>query len=622
MSILEEIKSPSDLKKIPFNKLDTLAGEIRSFLVENVSKTGGHLASNLGAVELTIALCKVFDTEYDRIVWDVGHQSYTYKILTGRKDKFSTLRQFEGLSGFPKTTESKSDAFNTGHSSTSISAALGFATANHIKGEKRHSIAVIGDGALTGGLAFEAINNAAESKLPLIIILNDNGMAISENTGGLSKYLKKISNDTLYFKIKSYLRGRMENSSKFTRSIVTMMRTIKNFVKKLTLDKVLFETLGLKYYGPIDGHDIHSLVGALEYVKNSDEPLLVHVKTVKGKGYSHAEKSPNKFHGIGAFDPETGEALSSAQNETYSDLFGKEIVKIADKNSSVVCITAAMPESTGLSEFAKKYPDRFFDCGIAEEHAVTFSAAVAQAGLTPVFAVYSTFLQRAYDQILHDAAITNQHIVLAIDRAGAVGQDGETHQGIYDLSYLSHIPNMVIMAPSGKTVFAEMLDMAVNKCSSPVAVRYPRGETFDLDVPIEKIEFGKAAALVFGDKKEVKAVIVSIGTMFKEAIDTAQILKEKGISSVVIDARFLKPFDEETVKKFAENAKVVASIEDNTTIGGLADTLRRVLERKILAFGYPDEPLHQGKINQLKEKFGITADNIADTIIEEIENNE
>ena len=622
MDILKQIKSPSDIKKIPLNKLDALAAEIRTFLIENVSKTGGHLASNLGTVELTLALCRVFDTEYDRIIWDVGHQSYTYKILTGRKDMFSTLRQFEGLSGFPKTTESLSDAFNTGHSSTSVSVALGFAAANHLKGETRRSVAIIGDGALTGGLAFEAINNAAESKLPLIVILNDNGMAISENTGGLSKYLKRIRNDSLYFKIKSYLKGRLENSTSAGKTIVRTMRAIKNFVKKLTLDKELFETLGLKYYGPIDGHDIRSLIGALEYVKNSDKPLLVHVKTVKGKGYSPAEKSPNKFHGVGKFDPETGEALSLSKNDIYSELFGKEIVKIANDNPSVLCITAAMPESTGLSEFAQKYPNRFFDCGIAESHAVTFSAAIAQTGLIPVFAVYSTFLQRAYDQILHDAALTNQHIVLAIDRAGAVGPDGETHQGIYDLSYLSHIPNMVIMAPSGKTVFSQMLNMAVNECNSPVAVRYPRGEAFDLDISVAPLEFGKSDYIIFGDTNTFDAVIVSIGTVLKEAIDAAEILKTSGISTVVIDARFLKPFDKETVKKFADKSKVVASVEDNITLGGLSDTLRRTLERKILAFGYADEPLHPGKIDQLKEKYGITAQNMADKITEELKNNE
>ena len=593
MGMLDEIRTASDIKKIPFNQLDKLAEEIRGFLIENVSKTGGHLASNLGTVELTLAVCRVFDTEYDRIIWDVGHQAYTYKILTGRKDRFSTLRQSGGLSGFPKTAESKSDAFNTGHSSTSISAALGFAAASSLKGENRRAIAVIGDGALTGGLAFEAINNAAESKLPLIIILNDNGMAISENTGGLSNYLKKIRNDTLYFKVKSYLKGRMQNSSKAGRMLVNALRSMKNFVKKITLDKELFEALGLKYYGPIDGHDIRSLVGALEYVKSSDKPLLVHVKTVKGKGYTPAEQSPDRYHGVGKFDPETGEALSSNHNDIYSDLFGKEILKIADQNPSVLCLTAAMPESTGLLEFAKKYPDRFFDCGIAEEHAVTFSAAAAEAGLVPVFAVYSTFLQRAYDEILHDAAITNKHIVLAVDRAGAVGQDGETHQGIYDLSYLSHIPNMVIMAPSGKTLFSQMLDMAVNECTSPVAVRYPKGEAVDCDVPVSPLEFGKADYITFGSEN-TDAVIISIGTVFNEALEAARILKNRGISTAVIDARFLKPFDSETVKKLSEGAKAVAS----------------------------DEPVQQGKISELKEKYGITAGNIADKITEELKINE
>ena len=622
MSILEKIKSTHDLKKLSLEDLDVLAGEIRTFLIEKVSKTGGHLASNLGAVELTIALLRVFDAEYDRIVWDVGHQSYTYKILTGRKDMFDNLRQKDGLSGFPKTTESCADAFNTGHSSTSISLALGFAAANKIKGENKRSIAVIGDGALTGGLAFEAINNTAETKLPLIIILNDNGMAISENTGGLSKYLKKFRNDTWYFKTKSYLKGRLENSTSFGKGLVRGLRQIKNFIKKLTLDKELFETLGLKYYGPIDGHDIRSLIGAFEYVKKSEKPLLVHVKTVKGKGYSPAEKSPGRFHGIGKFDPETGEAVSFNQNDVFSDLFGKEILKLADENEKVLCITAAMPESTGLLDFATKYPDRFFDCGIAEEHAVTFSAAAAQAGLTPVFAVYSTFLQRAYDQILHDAALTNQHVVFAIDRAGAVGQDGETHQGIYDFSYLSHIPNMVIMAPSGKTTFKQMLSMAVNELDSPVAVRYPRGEAFDCDIPIQELEFGKASCLTFGDSEKTDAIIVSIGTVLKEALDAAQILKIKGISSTVIDARFLKPFDETTVRELSKDAKVIVSVEDNVTIGGLSDTLRRTLNRAVLSFGYADEPLHQGKISELREKYGITGQNIAEKIVEELKKHE
>lgn len=617
MGILEEIKTSSDIKKIPEEKLSSLAGEIREFLIENVSKTGGHLASNLGTVELTIALCRVFEAEYDRIVFDVGHQAYTYKILTGRKSGFSSLRQLDGMSGFPKTTESKADAFNTGHSSTSISLALGFAAAERLKGEKRRAIAVIGDGALTGGLAFEAINNAAESKLPVIIVLNDNGMAISENRGGLSKYLKRIKNDTLYFKIKSSVKGKIEHSSSFGKELVGIMRKIKDFIKKITLDRELFETLGLRYYGPIDGHDISSLISVFEYVKNSDKPILIHVKTTKGKGYSHSEQNPERFHGVGKFDTETGEALSTSQNDVYSDVFGKCITKIAEENPSVLCITAAMPESTGLLEFARKYPERFFDCGIAEGHAVTFSAAIAHAGMTPVFAVYSTFLQRAYDEILHDAAITNEHIVLAIDRAGAVGQDGETHQGIYDLSYLSHIPNMVIMAPSGKTVFEEMLYHAIKKCTSPVAVRYPRGEAFDCDIEIAPLEFGKAA-VIYKEEKEPEAVIISIGAVLKEALDAAEILKKNGKKVVVIDARFQKPFDEETVREYAKSAKVIATVEDNVLIGGMSDTVRRVLERKILAFGYADEPIPQGKIPELKEKYGITKENIANKILEEL----
>ncbi len=618
MGILDSVNSPSDVKNLPPDKLKDLAEDIRSFLIENVSKTGGHLASNLGTVELTLALIRVFEPEYDRIVWDVGHQSYTYKILTGRKDRFSTLRQMGGLSGFPKTSESVSDAFNTGHGSTSVALALGFSAANKLKGESRRSIAIIGDGALTGGLAFEAINNAAATKLPLIVILNDNGMAISENTGAISNYLRKIRNDTLYFKVKTSIKNRIEKSSKAGRKLVGFMRSAKDFVKKVTLDKEFFETLGYKYYGPFDGHDIQSLESVFNYVKDTDKPVIVHVKTVKGKGYELAEKSPCKFHGIGEFDPETGEPIATLNNKAYSELFGEEIVKLADKNKSVVCITAAMPESTGLEKFSEKYPERFFDCGIAEEHAVTFASALSEAGLTPVFAVYSTFLQRAYDEILHDAAINNKHVVFAIDRAGAVGHDGETHQGIYDLSYLSHIPNMVIMAPSGKTVFCEMLDFAVNECSSPVAVRYPRGEATDLNVNAAPLEFGKAGVVLLEEKETFDAVIVSIGTVFKEALEAAEILKTKGFSAAVIDARFLKPFDSETVKRFSESAKVVATVEDNITLGGLSDAVRRASGKEVLAFGYPDEPLCQGKIRELKEKYGITAQNIADKISERL----
>lgn len=618
MGILENINSASDLKRIPQDKLPALTEEIREFIIDNVSKTGGHLASNLGTVELTIALLRIFDAEYDRIIWDVGHQSYTYKILTGRKDRFSSLRQAEGISGFPKTSESKADAFNTGHSSTSISLALGFAAVNKIKDVPKKSIAVIGDGALTGGLAFEAINNAAALKLPIIIILNDNGMSISENVGGISAHLKKIKNDNLYFKLKALINNNFENSSEFGRKTVSALRKTRDFVKKHTIGKELFENLGLKYYGPIDGHNISSLESVLNYVKNFDKPVLIHIKTTKGKGYLPAEENPGKFHGIGKFDKLTGDALSKKDFKTYSEIFGETIFDIAKTNQKVVAITAAMPESTGLSEFSKAYPDRFFDCGIAEEHAVTFSAAISEAGFTPVFAVYSTFLQRAYDEILHDVAINNKHVVFAIDRAGVVGEDGETHQGIYDLSYLSHIPNMTIMAPSGEKVFAEMLDMAINTFSGPVAIRYPRGAATDPDIDVPPLSFLKAETYLYGEKDKAECVIISIGTVLKDAVAAAKILEKKGHSTIVVDARFLKPLDEETIKPLIDKAKAVACVEDNIILGGLSDSIRRISDKKVLAFGYEDEPVLQGSITQIKEKYGITSENIAEKIIEEL----
>ena len=612
MGILDRINSAADLKKLSYKELDVLADEIRDFLIARVSENGGHLASNLGTVELTIALYRVFNPEEDKIVWDVGHQAYTHKILTGRKDGFSNLRKFGGMSGFPKTSESSADAFNTGHASTSVSAALGFSVAAKLKGEKHHSIAVIGDGALTGGLAYEGLNNAAGKKLPLIIILNDNGMAISESVGGLSKYLKRVRNDTVYFKFKASLK-KFARMFPFGDVLIKKLARMRDFIKKITLDKEFFENLGLKYYGPIDGHDIRSMQCVFEYVKESETPILVHIKTKKGKGYRQAEESPGRFHGVGSFDVETGEELLYSKGESFSDLFGSEITLLAERNENIVCITAAMPQGTGLSAYAERFPKRFFDCGIAEEHAVTFAAAASAGGLVPVFAVYSTFLQRAYDQILHDAALCDRHVVFAIDRAGAVGADGETHQGIYDLSYLSHIPNMVIMAPSGKTQFKQMLDFAVNKCTHPVAIRYPKSEARDFYKPEVALEEGKAEIV----KEGSEVLIVSIGTVIKEALETAKILEEKGISTSVVDARFLKPFDSDLVSRLAEKADVIVSVEDNVKIGGLSDAVRRCTSKKVISFGFDDKPLMQGTLKQQKELCGITAENMVLSIIDE-----
>ncbi len=612
MGMLEDIKSVSDLERLSYKELNILAEEIRRFMIENISKTGGHLASNLGTVEMTLALYRVFNPECDKIVWDVGHQAYTHKILTGRKDEFQTLRKLDGISGFPRPDESMVDVFQAGHASNSVSAALGFAEAIKLKGEECHAVAIIGDGALTGGLSYEGLNNAGGRKVPLVVVLNDNGMSISENVGGLSRYLKKFRNDTLYFKIKTGLKAFARVFPKGD-ALINFLARVKDYIKKITLGKGIFENLGLKYYGPIDGHDIRSMECVFEYVKNSDTPVLVHVKTRKGKGYQIAEKNPDSFHGVSGFDAESGKLVEKTAGETYSDVFGERIIRLAEKNKDLVCITAAMPQGTGLWEFSQKFPERFFDSGIAEEHSVTFASALSKEGLVPVFAVYSTFLQRAYDQIMHDTALCKNHVIFAIDRAGAVGADGETHQGIYDLSYLSHIPNMVIMAPSGKTQMKKMLDFAVYNCSQPVAVRYPRGKAEDYYKSEEKIELGKAE--IVKDGKDV--LIISIGTVLKEALDSAEILEGRGISVKIVDARFLKPFDEELVLRESEGVKVIATIEDNVKLGGLSDVVRRTLERKVLAFGYEDKPLPHGTISELKSLNGITKENIADKIEEE-----
>lgn len=615
MGMLDEIKSVSDLERLSYKELNILADEIRGFMIDNISRTGGHLASNLGTVELTLSLYRVFNPEKDKIVWDVGHQAYTHKILTGRRDEFETLRKFGGISGFPRPDESSADVFQAGHASNSVSAALGFAEGIKLKGEESHAVAIIGDGALTGGLSYEGLNNAGGRKVPLIVILNDNGMSISENVGGLSKYLKKFRNDTLYFKIKTGLKA---FARVFPRgdALINILAGIKDFIKKITLGKGIFENLGFKYYGPVDGHDIRSLECVFEYVKNSNTPVLVHIKTKKGKGYQLAEENPDSFHGVGGFDAESGKPLGKTDEETYSDVFSERIVKLAETNKDIVCITAAMPQGTGLLEFSRRFPERFFDSGIAEEHSVTFASALSKEGLVPVFAVYSTFLQRAYDQIMHDTALCKNHVIFAIDRAGAVGADGETHQGIYDLSYLSHIPNMVIMAPSGKTQMKKMLDFAINNCNQPVAVRYPRGNAEDYYKSEEKIELGKAEVVKVGED----VLIISIGTTLKEALGAAGILEERGISTKVVDARFLKPFDGELVLRESKGLKVVATIEDNVKIGGLSDAVRRVLERKVLAFGYEDKPLPHGTISELKSLNGITKENIADRIEEEYKN--
>lgn len=611
--ILEKITASADVKHLSDAQLKVLANEIRSFLIKHVAETGGHLAANLGVVELTIAIHHVFDVEYDRVIWDVGHQAYTHKILTGRRDAFSTLRQMDGISGFPKAEESNTDAFNTGHSSTSISAAVGYAAAAKLKGEERMSIAVIGDGSLNGGMAFEAMNHAGAMKVPMITILNDNGMSISKNVGGFSRRLKKIRNTRRYYEIKSGIKGTLDKIPVIGQPLKGRIAGAKRLLKPLVVKTVLFEDLGLHYLGPVDGHNIESLKVVLNEAKKLNEPVLVHVCTKKGKGYLPAEKNPEYFHGVSSFDSQTGQPLKVNENLDWSGAFGKYIVELAENNPKVMAITAAMPSGTGLVEFEKKFPDRFFNVGIAEQHAVTFSAGLAKAGMIPCFAVYSTFLQRGYDQLLHDVALQNLHVVFCLDRSGPVGADGETHQGVFDISYLSHLPNFTILSPSNITDLKEMLKYAVEECRGPVAIRYPRGTIKYAKWQIDNKEIYKSAVCKEGND----VLLMAVGTTVYDAMEVAELLEEKGISAAVIDARAVRPLDEELIMKYSEGKKVIATIEDNVITGGFGQQVLALLKRDIMNFAYPDEPIVQGTVNQLKEKYGISPRQILEKIYKE-----
>ncbi len=607
-SYLGEIKSSEDVKKLNISQLKALSGEIRSFLVGNISKCGGHLSSNLGTVELTLALHKVFDFNRDKIVWDVGHQSYTHKIVTGRMEGFDTLRKSGGISGFPKTAESETDAFNTGHSSTSISAALGFSKGFELLGTDAFSVAVIGDGALTGGMAYEALNHAGSSRTPLIVVLNDNGMSIAQNVGGVSKYLERMRGEAGYLNLKMHINSFLKSIPLFGEFFRKAAHRVKRFLKKVLIPKKLFENMGLEYIGPVDGHDLKDLITAFEYAKKLKRPVIIHAKTKKGKGYSPSEKDPAYFHGVSAFDPETGETNDKG-DKSFSAVFGEELLNIAKENKSVVAITAAMPQGTGLLKFAEAFPDRFFDVGIAEQHAVTFAAGLSKTGLTPVVGIYSTFLQRGYDQILHDVCLQNLHVVFAIDRAGAVGSDGETHQGIYDLSYLSHMPNMTIMAPLDEEELKAMLKVAINECEGPVAIRYPKSSA-DIQLDFEDVCLGKGVVLKTG--KDV--LLVAIGSSVGDALEAAEILENDGISAGVMNARFLKPFDEELFLEHSKGYRMVATIEDNVCIGGLGDAVRRIYDGYVESFAFPDRPLSQGSIKEQKEHAGIDGKAIAEKI--------
>lgn len=612
--ILEKINYPEDLKPLKIKEKETLASEIREKILDTVSETGGHLASNLGIVELTIALHSVFNTPLDKIIWDVGHQTYVHKILTGRKNKMSSLRKMGGIAGFPKTCESIYDNFNTGHSSTSISVGLGMARARDIKGENNKIIAVIGDGALTGGMALEALNDVGSSNTNMIVILNDNEMSISKNVGGISMMLSKLRTKSVY--VNTSVKGKriIGKIPVVGKKVVKLVQRTKRGIKQLVIPKMYFEDIGFRYLGPVDGHNIEKLEEILNICKEQEGPILIHVLTKKGKGYKPAESNPDKFHSTSKFEKETGEKIGKGKKD-YSKVFGDKLVELAKDNKKIVAITAAMQDGTGLTDFAKKYPGRFFDVGIAEQHAIGLAAGLAKSGMVPVVPLYSSFIQRAYDQLVHDVAIQDLPVVICADRAGIVGNDGETHQGLLDLAFTNTIPNFNIMAPKDFAELEDMLEFAV-ELKKPVLVRYPRGgEAISFENNREKISLGKAEVLNEG--KEV--VLIGIGKMVSRAVEVADELKKDGVNATVINARFLKPFDEETILKYLYEAKTVATIEDGTVIGGLGSKVEELIYKNRInvdleKFAYPDEFVKHGSVNEIEEKYGLDVGSIVECL--------
>lgn len=613
--ILNRIHSTEDIKKLNGEELAILCKELRKFLLQKVSKTGGHLASNLGVVELTVALEYCFDLPKDKIVWDVGHQSYIHKILTGRKEGFDHLRQLDGLSGFPKPNESACDAFAAGHSSTSISAALGLAKARDLMGGKEHVIAVIGDGSMTGGLAYEALNNAGKEHTNLIVILNDNQMSIDTNVGAMSRHLNNLRTSNQYRGWKEAVKQFRNNVPVIGEGTYQVLKNVRDGAKMLLTHGALFEQLGFKYIGPVDGHDLQELIELLQNVKEMNRPVLIHVKTIKGKGYPYAEERPWDYHGVGAFDLKTG--LPTAKGgKSWSAVFGEKMLEIGKKNPKVVGITAAMSSGTGYEKFQRAFPKRFFDVAIAEQHGTTFAAGLAKGGITPVFAVYSSFLQRAYDQIVHDVCMQNLHVVFAIDRAGIVGADGETHQGVFDLSFLSHVPNMTVLSPKNGWELEEMLDFAVNQWDGPIAVRYPRG-TAETAFSENKqpIEYGKAELIQEGKK----IAILAEGHMLKAAADAAKLLEADGFHPMLVNMRFIKPLDEAVLQKTAENCEHIVTVEDNLRKGGLGSKVMEFygdhgIQADILNLAFPDKYIEQGTQTQLFERYGLDAAGIYESI--------
>lgn len=614
--LLDQIKKANDIKNIDKDDYEKLAQEIRDFLIEKISVTGGHLGSNLGAVELTMALHLSLNLPDDKIIWDVGHQSYTHKILTGRREGFENLRKFGGMSGFPKRKESACDCFDTGHSSTSISAGLGLVRARELKGEKNTIVSVIGDGSLTGGMAYEALNNASRMDTNFIIVLNDNNMSISENVGGVNKYLNNIRTADNYLSLKEGIYQSLLKK-KHGSTIVETIRRTKSSFKQLVIPGMFFEDMGITYLGPVDGHDMKAMMQVFKEAKRCKTAVLVHVLTQKGKGYEPALRHPARFHGAEPFDIETGVPKNKKVKANYTDVFSTVMIKLGHRNENVVAITAAMPDGTGLKRFHNVFPERFFDVGIAEQHAVTFAAGLAAGGMIPIVAIYSSFLQRAYDQVLHDVCIQNLPVVFAIDRAGLVGSDGETHQGIFDLSYLSSIPNMHIMAPKNKWELSDMLKFAV-KFGAPIAIRYPRGEAYDgLAEFRTPIVYGKSE-MIYPEKD---IVLYAVGSMVKTAVAVRKQLKEKGYSCSLVNARFVKPIDEEMLAALAVNHRLVVTMEENVASGGFGEKIRTYLDEQemnmeVLQICVPDEYVEHGNVELLKKEIGIDMDTITTNTME------
>ncbi len=630
--LLDSINSPADLKKLGLDELQLLAHEVRDVIVRTVSTSGGHLASSLGAVELTIGLHYCLNAPEDKIIWDVGHQSYAHKLLTGRRDRFSTLRKIDGLSGFPNRYESEFDVFTTGHGSTSISTALGMAAGRDLEGKSYRVAAVIGDASLGGGMAFEALNHAGHLHKQVLVILNDNEMSISRSVGALSKYLNRIITAPIYNRIRNDIETLLRRLPRFGYRVLRSAKRLEEGLKNLLVPGMLFEEMGFRYFGPINGHDIHTVVGTLKNIISMNSPVLLHLVTKKGKGYAYAEEIPEKFHGVGSFDVITGKKILSkaergisatSRDITFTSAFNEAIIDIANNDERIVAITAAMPEGTGLDRFSKVFPDRFFDVGMAEQHAVGFAAGIARAGLKPVVAIYSTFLQRSYDQIIHDACLQDLNIVFMLDRAGLVGEDGPTHHGVFDISYLRHLPRIIVMAPRDEDELKEMLRFSVSYTEGPIAIRYPRGGSYSFVWPAEicplrsKIDLGKAEMLK--DGKDI--TILCIGYMSLVSLHAAALLSDEGVDCEVINARFIKPLDLDLILKSAQKTKKIFTIEEGVVSGGfgsfvlesIPDNIRRGII--IETIGLPDRFIEHGDRATLLDRYGLSAQKIKETIL-------